>query len=104
MAFAVSVRTREIGVRMALGARPADVLRMVVVDGLRLTGIGIVVGLAGAVAATRVTAAYLLGADAIDLPAFAAVTMVLIAVACLASYLPARRAASTDPLNTLRAE
>ena len=104
MVFAVSVRTREIGVRMALGARPADVLRMVIVDGLRLTGIGIVIGLAGAVAATRVTSAYLLGADPIDLPAFAAVTLVLVAVSCLASYLPARRAASTDPLNTLRAE
>jgi ABC-type antimicrobial peptide transport system permease subunit len=104
MAFAVSLRTREIGVRMALGARPADVLRMVIVDGLRLTGIGVVLGLAGAVAATRVTAAYLLGADAIDLPAFIAVTMMLIAVACVASYLPARRAASTDPLNTLRAD
>jgi predicted permease len=104
MAFAVSLRTREIGVRMALGARPADVLRMVVLDGLRLTGIGVVIGLAGAVAATRVTSSYLLGADAIDLPAFAAVTMVLIAVSCVASYLPARRAASTDPLHTLRAE
>jgi ABC-type antimicrobial peptide transport system permease subunit len=104
MAFAVSLRTREIGVRMALGARPADVLRMVVLDGLRLTGIGVVIGLAGAVAATRVTSSYLLGADAIDLPAFGAVTMVLIAVSCVASYLPARRAASTDPLHTLRAE
>lgn len=104
MAFAVSVRTREIGVRMALGARPGDVLRMVIGDGLRLTGIGVAIGLAGAVAATRVTSAYLLGADPIDLPAFAAVTTVLVAVSCLASYLPARRAASTDPLNTLRAE
>ena len=103
-AYSVSRRTNEIGVRMALGARPADVMRMVVVDGLRLTGIGVVVGLAGAVAATRLTAAYLLGADAIDLPAFVAVTMVLVAVSCVASYLPARRAASTDPLNTLRAE
>jgi ABC-type lipoprotein release transport system permease subunit len=89
---------------MALGARPADVLHMVVIDGLRLAGIGVVIGLAGAVAATRVTSAYLLGADAVDLPAFAVVTMVLVAVSCLASYLPARRAAATDPLNTLRAE
>jgi ABC-type lipoprotein release transport system permease subunit len=77
---------------------------MVVLDGLRLTGIGVVIGLAGAVAATRVTSSYLLGADAIDLPAFAAVTMVLIAVSCVASYLPAGRAASSDPLHTLRAE
>jgi predicted permease len=104
MAFAVTLRTREIGVRMALGARPADVMRMIVIDGLRLTGVGVVIGLAGAVAATRVTAAYLLGADAIDPPAFVAVTMVLLAVSCVASYLPARRAASTDPSNTLRAE
>jgi predicted permease len=104
MAFVVSLRTREIGVRMALGARPADVLRMVVNDGLRLAGIGVVIGLAGAVAATRVTSAYLLGADPIDLPAFAAVTTMLLAVSTLASYLPARRAAATDPLNTLRAE
>jgi ABC-type antimicrobial peptide transport system permease subunit len=104
MAFAVSLRAREIGVRMALGARPADVLRMVVGDGLRLAGIGIVIGLAGAVAATRVTSAYLLGANALDVPAFVAVTAVLLAVSCVASYLPARRAASTDPLNTLRAD
>ena len=104
MAFVVSLRTREIGVRMALGARPGDVLRMVVNDGLRLAGIGVVIGLAGAVAATRVTSAYLLGADPIDLPALAAVTIVLLAVSTLASYLPARRAAATDPLNTLRAE
>jgi predicted permease len=104
MAFAVSLRTREIGVRMALGARPADVLRMVVIDGLRLAGIGVVIGLAGAIAAMRVTSAYLLGASAIDLPTFVTVTMVLLAMSCVASYLPARRAASTDPLNTLRAE
>lgn len=104
MAFVVSLRTREIGVRMALGARPGDVLRMVINDGLRLAGVGVVIGLAGAVAATRVTSAYLLGADPLDLPAFAAVTIVLLAVSTLASYLPARRAAATDPLNTLRAE
>ncbi len=104
MAFAVSLRTREIGVRMALGARPSNVLRMVVLDGLRLAGIGVAIGLAGAIAAARVTSAYLLGANALDLPAFVAVTTVLLAVSGLASYLPARRAASTDPLNTLRAD
>ena len=104
MAFVVSLRTREIGVRMALGARPGDVLRMVVNDGLRLAAVGVVIGLAGAVAATRVTSAYLLGADPIDLPAFAAVTIILIAVSSLASYVPARRAAATDPLNTLRSD
>lgn len=104
LAFVVSLRSREIGVRMALGATPADVLRMVVADGLRLAGVGAVIGLAGAAAATRVAAAYLLGAPAFDMPTFAAVTVILVAVAGLASYLPARRAASTDPLNALRAE
>jgi len=104
LAFLVSTRSREIGVRMALGARPSDVLHMVVRDGLRLAGIGVVLGLAGAAAATRVASAYLLGARAFDIPTFAAVAVLLFVVAGLASYLPARRAASTDPLNALRAE
>ncbi len=104
LAFVVSTRSREIGVRMALGARPSDVLRMIVGDGLRLAGIGVIIGLAGAVAATRVASAYLLGARAFDVPTFAAVTVILLVVSGLASYLPARRAASTDPLNALRAE
>ena len=89
---------------MALGARPSDVLQMVVRDGLRMAGIGVVIGLAGAAAATRVASAYLLGARAFDIPTFAAVAVILFVVAGLASYLPARRAASTDPLNALRAE
>ena len=104
LAFVVSTRSREIGVRMALGARPSDVLQMVVRDGLRMAGIGVVIGLAGAAAATRVASAYLLGARAFDIPTFAAVAVILFVVAGLASYLPARRAASTDPLNALRAE
>jgi len=104
MAFAVSLRTREIGVRMALGAQSGDVLRMVIADGLRLAGLGVMIGLIGAVAATRVASAYLLGANPLDVPAFAAVTLLLIAVSCVASYIPARRAASTDPLNTLRTD
>lgn len=106
MAYAVTRRTREIGVRMALGADRRDVIQMVLRQGLRLTIAGGVVGLAlAAVAATGLSRAGLLfGVGRVDPVAFGATTIVMMAVAVLATYIPARRAAAIDPLAALRAE
>jgi putative ABC transport system permease protein len=104
MAYSVSLRTHEIGLRMALGADARDVLRLVVGQGLRLTGIGIVLGMAGALGMTRLVQGQLLGVSPTDPATFAAVALLLGAVAVLASYLPARRAAHLDPLVALRHE
>jgi putative ABC transport system permease protein len=104
MAFFVSQRTQEIGIRMALGARSVDVLKSVVGQGLRLTLVGIGLGLAGSVGLTRVIASLLYGVSPTDPLTFALVSLVLITVAALASYLPARRAAGIDPMTALRYE
>ncbi len=104
MAFSVSQRTQEIGIRMALGARSTEVLRSVVGQGLRLTLMGTAIGLAGAVALTRVMASLLYDVSPTDPLTFAFVSLVLIGVAALASYLPARRAARIDPMVALRYE
>lgn len=104
MMYAVSQRTQEIGLRMALGAQVRDVLRLVLSQGMRLTLIGIVLGLAGAFALTRVFARMLIGVGATDAVTFVGVPLLLIAVACLACYLPARRASRVDPLVALRHE
>ena len=104
MAYAVSQRVSEIGVRLALGAPPAAVARMVIRDGLRLAGLGLVIGGGGAWF-TGVALAHLLpGVSAHDLPAFVGAAVLLTAVAVLASWLPARRAAKVDPMIALRAE
>ncbi|HEY4320224.1 MAG TPA: ABC transporter permease [Gemmatimonadales bacterium] len=102
VSFTVSQRTREIGVRMALGADRATVLRMVLRDGMRLVVIGIVVGLVLAVGATRVMSRFLYGVSPLDPYVFAVIPIGLAAATLIASYLPARRAASTDPLAALR--
>ena len=104
LAFAVSRRTREIGVRMALGAQTSDVLRLVVVQGLRLVIIGAAIGLVTAIAGTRLIKSLLYGVGATDPLTFAAVVVVLLTVAVLACLIPARRAAKVDPMIALRYE
>ncbi len=101
---AVSQRTREIGVRMALGADRRDVRRMVLRQGAILAGIGVVVGLVAAVGVTRLMSSLLYGVEATDPVTFGVVAALLVAVALVASYLPALRASRTDPLEALRFE
>ena len=104
MAYSVSRRTHEIGIRIALGARPAEVLRLVVRQGLVVALAGTAAGAAGAAALTRLMATLLYGVAPTDLLTFAAVAGLLIAVAVFASWLPARRATRIDPLSALRYE
>jgi putative ABC transport system permease protein len=104
MAFAVSQRTQEIGIRMALGARAFDVLKLVLRNGMSLAIIGAVIGILGAFAITRFMASLLFGVSPTDVVTFASVTAALLLVALLACYLPARRATKVDPLVALRYE
>ncbi len=104
ISYTVSRRTHEIGVRVALGAQPADVLRMVVGQALLLSLIGVAAGAAASLALTRFLRTYLYGVTATDPTTFAAVAALLLAVAALAGYLPARRAAAVDPVLALRYE
>jgi len=104
IAYSVSQRTREIGIRMALGAQSRDALRLIVGQGMKLALIGIVIGLAGALVLTRLLKTLLFGVSATDPLTFAVVVLLLAAVALLACYVPARRAAKVDPLASLRCE
>ncbi|MBV9774208.1 MAG: FtsX-like permease family protein, partial [Gemmatimonadetes bacterium] len=104
IAYAVRQRTHEIGVRMALGAGVGDILRMVVRQGLSVSGVGVALGLLASFAATRALSGLLYGVAPTDALTFAAVPLVLGAVALLASWLPARRAARVDPMIALRGE
>jgi ABC-type antimicrobial peptide transport system permease subunit len=104
IAYTVSQRTREIGIRMALGANRGDVVALVLRQGMKLAGIGIVVGIAGALGLTRVLTKLLYEVKPNDPLTFAGVSLVLLCVAVLASWLPARRAGKVDPMVALRTE
>jgi putative ABC transport system permease protein len=104
ISYAVSQRTQEIGVRVALGAQRTDVLRLVVGHGALLGGIGVAIGLVGALAVTRFLRTLLFGVSPFDPASFVGVSLVLTAIALLASYIPARRAAKVDPVEALRYE
>ncbi len=104
IAYAVTQRTREIGIRMALGAQPARLRQMFVRHGLRLAGIGALLGLAAAAAVTRVMSSLLYGTTALDPETYAAVAAVLIAASAVASYIPARRSTAVNPVEALRTE
>jgi ABC-type antimicrobial peptide transport system permease subunit len=104
MAYTVTQRRREIGVRMALGADRREVLRLVLTRALRIVVTGLVVGLAGAAVVTRVLQRFLFGVTPTDPIVFTTVTLLLMAVGLLAAWLPARRATRIDPWAALRAD
>jgi ABC-type antimicrobial peptide transport system permease subunit len=103
VAFSVTLRTREIAIRMALGARRGSIRRMILLSGLKLAVVGCGLGVVGSLAVSRLVGTFLFGVSATD-PAVYAVTMAtMMAIAILASALPANRAASADPVEALRA-
>jgi putative ABC transport system permease protein len=102
ISYYVTQRTQEIGIRMALGAQQSDVLRLVVGRGMKMALVGVAVGLLAAFALTRVMTSILYGVGATDIVTFLAVPTLLVLVALVASFLPARRATRLDPLNALR--
>jgi putative ABC transport system permease protein len=104
MHFSVSQQTHDIGVRMALGASHADVLRMILAEGWKLATLGIVIGLAGAAAVTRVLEGMLFGVRPADPFTFVGVSILLTAAGLVASFIPARRAMKVDPVVALRHE
>jgi putative ABC transport system permease protein len=104
IAYSVSQRTHEIGIRMALGAERADVVRMVIGQGMRMAAAGIAEGIAGAVALSRILSAQLYEVSATDAGTYMTVSLLLLAVALAATYVPARRATAVDPLVALRYE
>jgi ABC-type lipoprotein release transport system permease subunit len=104
LACSVSLRSREIAVRAAVGARPGDILWMVLRGGMALVDAGLVCGILGALGATRLISSYLYGVPATDPVTFSGVALFLAAVVFLACYVPARRAARSDPMQTLRQE
>jgi putative ABC transport system permease protein len=104
MSYTVTQQTREIGIRMAIGAQQTDVMKLVLAGGLRLTAIGLVIGLGAAVGLTRVIEAFLFGVTPTDTGTFVAISLLLVVVAMLSCYIPARRASRIDPAKALRYE
>jgi predicted permease len=104
LSYTVSLRTREIGVRLALGAPAARVMRSVVLNGTLIAGIGLVIGLAGSFALTRYLGTLLFDTPALDIPTFALMSVLLLFVAIVASFLPARRAAAVSPLEAMKTD
>jgi putative ABC transport system permease protein len=104
MAYSMSLRMQEMGIRVALGAQRGDVFRLVVGKGLGLAIIGVITGLAGSLLLTRFMGSLLYGISATDPVTLATVSLLLMAVAALASYVPARRATKVDPMVALRYE
>jgi ABC-type antimicrobial peptide transport system permease subunit len=104
IAYVVSQRTREIGIRSALGARPEQLERMFLRQGFTLAGVGLVVGIVAAIALGRWMSSLLFGVGPLDPVTYVAAVGVTLAAAGLATYLPARRAATIDPIETLKAE
>ena len=104
MSYSVTQRTQEIGIRLALGAQRQDVLRLIIVQGMRIVGAGLIAGLFGVFASTRLFQSLLFGVGATDLPTLIAVTVILGAVAFVACLVPARRATLVDPIQAIRTE
>ncbi len=104
MNYSVALRTRELGLRLAVGAQPRQVLMLVLKQGLLLTIAGVIIGLAAAFALTRLLSGLLFGVGAVDVTTFATISLLLVVVSLLACYLPARRAMRIDPLSALRYE
>jgi putative ABC transport system permease protein len=104
MNYSVALRTRELGLRLAVGAQPRQVLLLVLKQGLLLTIAGVILGLAAAFALTRLLSGLLFGVAAVDVTTFATISLLLVVVSLLACYLPARRAMRIDPLRALRYE
>jgi ABC-type antimicrobial peptide transport system permease subunit len=104
LSYVVAQRTREIGVRMALGATAAAVRRQVVSQGTTVVLIGVLIGVGAALASTRFLGALLYGVEAVDPVVFAAMSLIMISMGVLASYMPARRASSVDPIEALRSD
>jgi ABC-type antimicrobial peptide transport system permease subunit len=104
ISYSVTQRTREIGIRIGLGARPSDVLQMTVTQGLKLFGVGMMLGLLTAFVLTRLMQSLLFGISATDPITFIGISLVLLAVAILASYVPRLRATKVDPITALRAQ
>lgn len=102
MACSVERRTHEMGIRIALGARPRAIAGMVLAEGMRMALLGVAAGLVGAIGLTRVLASFLYGVKATDAATFVSVCLLLISAACLATYIPARRATRVDPMVALR--